>query len=135
MYTISAFAPASAAFFSLIEKNNNVINTSLNIDDDIINSDFIRIKQIILNLVSNAAKFTSDGEIKIDVRRIEVDYKEKLEISVSDSGIGMTAEQIGKLFEAFTQADSSTTRQYGGTGLGLSIQPDLIFKGAESLAL
>ena len=106
---------------TLIEKNNNVINTSLNIDSDIINSDFIRIKQIVLNLVSNAAKFTSDGEIKIDVRRMEVDHKEKLEISVSDSGIGMSEEQIGKLFEAFTQADSSTTRQYGGTGLGLSI--------------
>ena len=106
---------------TLIEKNNNVINTSFNIDNDIINSDFIRIKQIVLNLVSNAAKFTSDGEIKIEVRRLEVDHKEKLEISVSDSGIGMSEEQIGKLFEAFTQADSSTTRQYGGTGLGLSI--------------
>ena len=110
---------------TLIEKNNNVINTSLNIDNDIINSDFIRIKQIILNLVSNAAKFTSDGEIKIEVRRLEVDHKEKLEISVSDSGIGMSEEQIGKLFEAFTQADSSTTRQYGGTGLGLSITRNL----------
>ena len=71
--------------------------------------------------MSNAAKFTSDGEIKISLRRVETGNKEHLEISVSDSGIGMSREQIGKLFEAFTQADSSTTRQYGGTGLGLSI--------------
>ena len=106
---------------TLIEKNNNQLITEVNIDNDIIVSDFIRVKQIFFNLVSNAAKFTSDGEIKISLRRVETGNKEHLEISVSDSGIGMSQEQIGKLFEAFTQADSSTTRQYGGTGLGLSI--------------
>ncbi|HAI12495.1 MAG TPA: hypothetical protein DCM28_12380, partial [Phycisphaerales bacterium] len=104
-----------------IEKNNNKLNAEINIDNDIITSDFVRIKQIVLNLVSNAAKFTSDGEIEISLRRIEIENTEHLEISVSDSGIGMSQEQIDKLFEAFTQADSSTTRQYGGTGLGLSI--------------
>ena len=106
---------------TLIEKNNNQLITEINIDNDIITSDFIRVKQIFFNLVSNAAKFTSDGEIKISLRRVETGNNEHLEISVSDSGIGMSQEQIGKLFEAFTQADSSTTRQYGGTGLGLSI--------------
>ena len=106
---------------TLIEKNNNKLNAEINIDNDIITSDFVRIKQIVLNLVSNAAKFTSDGEIEISLRRIEIENTEHLEISVSDSGIGMSQEQIDKLFEAFTQADSSTTRQYGGTGLGLSI--------------
>ena len=106
---------------TLIEKNNNKIHKIINIDNDIITSDFLRIKQIVLNLVSNAAKFTSDGEIEISLRRVETENSEHLEISVTDSGIGMSPEQIGKLFEAFTQADSSTTRQYGGTGLGLSI--------------
>ena len=110
---------------TLIEKNNNQLITEINIDNDIITSDFIRVKQIFFNLVSNAAKFTSDGEIKIKLRRVETGDTEHLEISVSDSGIGMSQEQIGKLFEAFTQADSSTTRQYGGTGLGLSITKHL----------
>ena len=109
---------------TLIEKNNNQLITEINIDNDIIISDFIRVKQIFFNLVSNAAKFTSDGEIKIKLRRVETGDTEHLEIS-KRFRIGMSQEQIGKLFEAFTQADSSTTRQYGGTGLGLSITKHL----------
>jgi signal transduction histidine kinase len=84
-------------------------------------SDQMRIRQTVLNLVSNATKFTKDGTITISVRRQQEAGGEWITIAVADSGIGMTPEQMGKLFQEFSQADSSTTRQYGGTGLGLAI--------------
>jgi signal transduction histidine kinase/CheY-like chemotaxis protein len=82
--------------------------------------DPMRLRQILLNLLSNACKFTKQGEVKLGVKRV-VDGRNWIEIAVADTGIGMTAEQQAKLFEEFTQADSSTARQYGGTGLGLAI--------------
>ncbi|USD32270.1 MULTISPECIES: response regulator [Vibrio] len=88
--------------------------------------DPLRLGQILINLANNAVKFTEQGEIKIS---ITLDKKEgdniTLKFSVSDSGIGMTSEQCNKLFNKFTQADSSTTRKYGGTGLGLAISKEL----------
>jgi Histidine kinase-, DNA gyrase B-, and HSP90-like ATPase len=80
----------------------------------------MRLRQILLNLLSNACKFTKGGEVKLGVKRV-VDGRNWIEIAVTDTGIGMTPEQQVKLFEEFTQADSSTARQYGGTGLGLAI--------------
>src|SRR5947209_13389943 len=80
----------------------------------------MRLRQILLNLLSNACKFTKQGEVKLRVKRV-VDGRNWIEITVADTGIGMTPEQQAKLFEEFTQADSSTARQYGGTGLGLAI--------------
>ena len=86
---------------------------------NIICNDALRIKQIILNLCSNALKFTKAGKVSI---KVYCDLeKEKIYFNVIDSGIGLTTEQIDKIFDAFTQADSSTTRKYGGTGLGLSL--------------
>ncbi len=82
--------------------------------------DPMRLRQILLNLLSNACKFTKQGEVKLRVKRV-VDGRNWMEIAVADTGIGMTPEQQAKLFEEFTQADSSTARQYGGTGLGLAI--------------
>ena len=82
--------------------------------------DPMRLRQILLNLLSNACKFTKQGEVKLRVKKV-VDGRNWIEIAVADTGIGMTAEQQAKLFEEFTQADSSTARQYGGTGLGLAI--------------
>jgi signal transduction histidine kinase/DNA-binding response OmpR family regulator len=82
--------------------------------------DPMRLRQILLNLLSNACKFTSQGEVKLRVRKL-VDGRNWIEFAVSDTGIGMTPEQQAKLFEEFTQADSSTARRYGGTGLGLAI--------------
>jgi len=91
-----------------------------------ITSDPTRLKQIVLNLCSNAIKFTESGFVKIHVA---CDWQsETLAISVSDSGIGMTAEQMEKVFDAFGQAESSTTRKYGGTGLGLSLSKQLTKK-------
>ncbi|MDW6001934.1 hybrid sensor histidine kinase/response regulator [Vibrio mangrovi] len=84
--------------------------------------DPLRLGQVIINLVNNAVKFTEQGEISVAVREVQRQLdKIQLEFTVSDSGIGMSREQIERLFTAFTQADGSTTRKYGGTGLGLSI--------------
>jgi two-component system sensor histidine kinase/response regulator len=89
--------------------------------------DPLRLGQIITNLVSNAVKFTESGQISVTVRRAErAGEKVQLRIEVRDSGIGMTREQAGRLFQAFTQADGSTTRKYGGTGLGLTISKRLV---------
>jgi GAF domain-containing protein len=82
--------------------------------------DPMRLRQILLNLLSNACKFTKQGEVALRVRKV-VDGRNGIEFAVADTGIGMTAEQQAKLFEEFTQADSSTAQRYGGTGLGLAI--------------
>jgi signal transduction histidine kinase/DNA-binding response OmpR family regulator len=82
--------------------------------------DPMRLRQILLNLLSNACKFTKEGEVSLRVRKV-VDGRSWIELAVSDTGIGMTPEQQAKLFEEFSQADSSTARRYGGTGLGLAI--------------
>jgi PAS domain S-box-containing protein len=89
--------------------------------------DSLRLNQILVNLGNNAVKFTEQGEIVLSVRVNEKsDEKVTLQFSVRDTGIGMTAEQQGKLFQAFSQADTSTTRKYGGTGLGLTISKRLV---------
>ena len=80
----------------------------------------MRLRQILLNLLSNACKFTKEGEVKLRARRV-ADGRDWIELAVADSGIGMTAEQQAKLFEEFSQADASTAQRFGGTGLGLSI--------------
>ena len=89
--------------------------------------DEVRFSQILLNLLSNAVKFTpEEGEICMTLRRLgEQSGKEEIEVSVQDSGIGITEEQKAKLFNAFVQANSSTVKQYGGTGLGLAISKSI----------
>jgi signal transduction histidine kinase len=88
-------------------------------------TDSIRLQQILLNLLSNAAKFTQGGciqlEVTLDPEAPDGSQRESLRFAVRDTGIGMTPEQMDRLFQPFAQADSSTTRQYGGTGLGLAI--------------
>ena len=83
--------------------------------------DQTRTRQVVLNLLSNACKFTENGEITITARRSEHGGKDWLTIAVSDTGIGMSEQQIGRIFQEFSQADPSMTRRYGGTGLGLAI--------------
>jgi signal transduction histidine kinase/CheY-like chemotaxis protein len=104
----------------LAEQNKNrlVVESPENLGN--LTVDPMRLRQILLNLLSNACKFTKQGEVKLRVKKV-VDGRSWIEISVADTGIGMTPEQQAKLFEEFTQADSSTARQYGGTGLGLAI--------------
>jgi PAS domain S-box-containing protein len=89
--------------------------------------DSLRLNQILVNLGNNAVKFTEQGEIVLSARVSErSDDKVSLQFSVRDTGIGMTTEQQNKLFQAFSQADTSTTRKYGGTGLGLTISKRLV---------
>jgi signal transduction histidine kinase/CheY-like chemotaxis protein len=104
----------------LAEQNKNrlVLDAQENLGQ--LTVDALRLRQILLNLLSNACKFTKQGEVALHVKRV-VDGRNWIEIAVADTGIGMTPEQQAKLFEEFTQADSSTARQYGGTGLGLAI--------------
>jgi signal transduction histidine kinase/DNA-binding response OmpR family regulator len=80
-------------------------------------TDRTKLKQSLLNLLGNASKFTQQGRVALELRSVD----EEVSFSVSDTGIGMTEEQLGRLFQAFSQADASTTRRYGGTGLGLAI--------------
>ncbi len=92
-----------------------------------VRSDPTRVRQVLMNLVSNAIKFTQTGEVRLVARcSSPSDESPVLQIDVVDKGIGMTAVQVGKLFQPFTQADASTTRRFGGTGLGLAISKRLI---------
>jgi signal transduction histidine kinase len=104
----------------LAEQNKNrlVVEAQENLGQ--LTVDPMRLRQILLNLLSNACKFTKQGEVVLRARRV-VGGSDWIELAVADSGIGMTAEQQAKLFEEFTQADASTAREYGGTGLGLAI--------------
>ena len=89
----------------------------------VITGDPARIRQVLLNLVSNALKFTESGGVRIEVSRSS---QQRVRVSVIDTGIGIAADKLSRLFERFTQADSSTTRRYGGTGLGLAISKQLV---------
>ena len=101
----------------LAARNGNKLVVACPPNIGAIQSDMTKVKQALLNLLSNACKFTRDGDVGLEVSRDAA----RVVLRVWDSGIGMTQEQLGRLFQSFTQADSSTTRRYGGTGLGLVI--------------
>ena len=84
-------------------------------------ADPMRLRQALLNLMSNANKFTERGSITVDARQAQENGRDWVTIAVADTGIGMTPEQMGKLFQEFSQARASTARKYGGTDLGLAI--------------
>jgi signal transduction histidine kinase len=108
----------------LAEQNKNRLVVEAEQSLGAITVDPMRLRQILLNLLSNACKFTKQGEVKLEARRV-VNGGNWMELAVSDTGIGMTAEQQAKLFAEFTQADSLTARRFGGTGLGLAISRKL----------
>jgi GAF domain-containing protein/CheY-like chemotaxis protein len=105
----------------LAEKNGNRVVVECPPDAGGMRADLTRVRQVLLNLASNASRFTERGVITIAVDRRRDGGREWISFAVSDTGIGMTSEQVARLFEEFTQADASTTRKYGGTGLGLAI--------------
>ncbi|HEY2987645.1 MAG TPA: response regulator [Candidatus Binatia bacterium] len=105
----------------LIEKNANTLQVQCADNLGFMRADLTKVRQLLFNLLSNASKFTEHGTITLDAGRAGVDGDEWISFKVRDTGIGMSQEQTGKLFQAFTQADASTTRKYGGTGLGLAI--------------
>jgi signal transduction histidine kinase len=118
-------AAASAMVRPLVEKNGNRLEVSVSANAGTMHADLTRVRQILLNLLSNASKFTSNGTVELTVARDEQRGREWVVFTVRDTGIGMTPEQLSRLFQPFTQADPSTTRKYGGTGLGLSISQRL----------
>jgi signal transduction histidine kinase len=108
----------------IAEKNQNRLVVEAQENLGALNADSMRLKQILLNLLSNACKFTKEGEVALRVRKV-ADGRDWVELAVADTGIGLTAEQQAKLFQEFTQADSLTARRYGGTGLGLALSRKL----------
>ncbi|MGE0130550.1 MAG: response regulator [Blastocatellales bacterium] len=110
-------ADVAAVIEPLIARNTNRLQAGCAPDAGAMRADLTKVRQVLFNLLSNASKFTESGTITLDVARRD----DWLIFRVIDNGIGMTPEQMDKLFQPFTQADASTTRQYGGTGLGLTI--------------
>jgi signal transduction histidine kinase/DNA-binding response OmpR family regulator len=111
---IATISPAAA-------KNGNEVIVHCPQDIGEMHADQTRIRQALLNLVSNANKFTEHGSVTVDVARVTSKGSEEITMAVGDTGIGMSSEQMSRLFQEFVQADPSTTRKYGGTGLGLAI--------------
>ena len=105
----------------VIDKNSNRLEVRIQNDPGTMYTDVTKLRQSILNLISNSAKFTESGTITLEVSSELISERDWMSFRVSDTGIGMTPEQVDKLFQPFTQADISTTRKYGGTGLGLTI--------------
>jgi len=118
-------APLIAAVVKTIEplaaKNANQVAVNCDGAIGMLHADQMRLRQALLNLMSNANKFTERGTITVDARQGQENGHDWVTIAVADTGIGMTPEQMDKLFQEFSQADASTTRKYGGTGLGLAI--------------
>ncbi len=105
----------------MVEKNANTLHIERAADLGAMHADQIKVRQGLFNLLSNAAKFTHEGSITLQVEREVMESSEWIVFRVTDTGIGLSAEQTGKLFQDFTQADASTTRRFGGTGLGLAL--------------
>jgi signal transduction histidine kinase/DNA-binding response OmpR family regulator len=105
----------------LASQNGNTLQIDDHVQPVMIVTDQTRFRQIFANLISNACKFTDNGAVTVSVEELRRNQQPWLRFSVRDSGIGMTGEQLASVFEAFVQADSSTTKKYGGSGLGLSL--------------
>jgi hypothetical protein len=106
---------------TVVEKNGNHIEVNCASEVGFMHADMTKVRQILFNFLSNAAKFTENGTVRLEASRVNVHGRDWVRFAVRDTGIGMTDAQMGKLFQEFTQVDASTTRKYGGTGLGLAI--------------
>jgi signal transduction histidine kinase len=105
----------------LAAKNGNRLEVICNASVSAMRADATKVRQVLFNLLSNACKFTHDGTVSLVVEQDVTADAAWVTFSVSDTGIGLTREQAGKLFQEFVQADSGTARKYGGTGLGLAL--------------
>ena len=117
----SLIAEVASTIEMQVAKNGNTLEITCAPDIGVMRADLSKVRQGLFNLVSNAAKFTHDGQIKVEAERQIMDDSEWIMFRVSDTGIGLSPEQIVRLFQSFTQADASTTRKFGGTGLGLAL--------------
>jgi PAS domain S-box-containing protein len=116
----------------LAQKNANELRVTCSDNSGAIYADLTKIRQVLFNLLSNACKFTDHGTVSLEADRRTVDGVEWQIFRIADTGIGMTPEQMNKLFQPFTQADASTMRKYGGTGLGLALsQRFLVMMGGQ----
>lgn len=105
----------------LIEKNNNQLDMKFTTDFQVMHADYTKTKQALINLIGNAAKFTSNGKISLEISDKIISNNHFMLLSVTDTGIGIAKEDQSKLFQEFSQANSSVTNNFGGTGLGLAI--------------
>jgi PAS domain S-box-containing protein len=119
--TCQLVSELSATVEALVQKNGNAFEVDCPSDIGAMHSDPVKVRQALVNLLSNAAKFTERGHVRLQVERSVRAGEETVLFRVIDSGIGMNEQQLGKLFQRFAQADTSTTRRFGGTGLGLAI--------------
>ncbi|MDI1320433.1 MAG: response regulator [bacterium] len=120
----------------LVSKKGNTLKVDCPPAIGTMHADATKLRQMLLNLLSNASKFTEKGTITIKVTRVAGLLDDSIELAIVDTGIGMTPEQLGRLFQAFSQADASTTSKYGGTGLGLAISKQFaqMMKGEITVA-
>ena len=105
----------------LVAKNSNTLRVEIPDDVGSMRADQTRVRQCLINLLSNASKFTEKGAVSLEVQRSRSEDLDWIVFQVADTGIGLSPEQVGRLFQPFTQADASTSRRFGGTGLGLTI--------------
>jgi signal transduction histidine kinase/AmiR/NasT family two-component response regulator len=127
-FDLADVAQGAYATFTSIA-NASGVEFSMSIDDEaqgMWRGDSVRLRQVLYNLISNALKFTSEGEVCVDIRGEPSPAGKALTISIRDTGIGIAADVLPKLFHKFVQADSSTTRRFGGTGLGLTICKQIV---------
>jgi PAS domain S-box-containing protein len=117
----TAVSGVVATIGPLVSERRNRLTVEIPDDIGVMRADLTKLRQTLLNLLSNACKFTQNGEITLSVQPAEVEGRAYFRFSVRDTGIGMSPAQITRLFRPFVQADASTTRRYGGTGLGLAI--------------
>ena len=114
----SLLGEVGAIIRPLVAKNGNSLEIRIAHDIGNMRTDRTKVKQCLLNVLSNGSKFTQNGKLTLAVKRAD---QSMIQIAISDTGIGMSEEQLGRLFQAFSQADASTTKKFGGTGLGLAI--------------
>jgi signal transduction histidine kinase len=119
----------------LASQNSNTFTVNVASDLSPVNADYTRLKQCLLNLLSNACKFTQAGEVDFSITQEQVRGQEFVTFRVADTGVGLSEDQAARLFQPFSQADASTTRKFGGTGLGLSITKTLCEAMGGSISL
>ena len=121
-FDVSALVNEIAGYvIPIVDARQNMLVLDLDQEIGEIHGDPMRVRQVLLNLLSNATKFTEDGTVTMRARRVTIGGVDMVRFSISDTGIGISEEQLARLFRPFVQADASTSRRFGGTGLGLAL--------------
>ncbi|MFK7800971.1 MAG: sensor histidine kinase [Anaerolineae bacterium] len=131
----SIIREVKASVLAAIAEQNNQLNITIAPDVDVMRTDVSKLRKILVHLLDNASKFTISGEVSLDITTLTRDEKEHVRFVVKDTGAGMNAEQVVRIFDPFTQADESLTRSYEGTGLGLYISSQFVEKMGGTIAV